>query len=417
MGYDMDDLGRDQGDDAIREAIAHAKKVSPQPSPSPRFDPNKEKPRPRYASFSIDEIEAPCLEVFFLIHGLMVKHGVQLTYGPSSVGKTFAMLHALLHVASGRKYNGRRTEKALVVYVTGEGERMFRNRIWLAKKRLRIKPGDAAFRGTTDMPNLGKNEVDAKELIKAVKAIAAEPQYAGLSIVVVIDTVSTALKGAKEDEVGLGLLMSNSKLIADELDGLTIVIHHTGKDTGAGPRGSYVTIGNSDVVWRIEELESSESGGKIIVEKNRDGPKDIYWTFERKTELLGMTEDGDEVTTCHIELTSEPQFLNKKAEGNRGQENKRKLQTKYRAHFDQAFNNAIIANSVRRRLCAPPNVEPAEVVAVKVNHVREEFFRICGEETKDAKRVAFNRELAKLFREYPQEEDQTGTRWIWKLQS
>src|SRR5208337_2097880 len=270
------------------------------------WKPEDEKPRARFASFSIDDIEEPCLEVFFLIHGLMIKHGVQITYGPSSVGKTFAKLHALLHVATGRKYNGRRTEKALVVYVTGEGERMFRNRIYLAKKKLGIKKGEAAFRGITDMPGLARNDVDAKELVKAVKAIAAEPQYAGLPIVVVIDTASTALKGAKEDEVGLGLLMSNSKLIANELDGLTIVIHHTGKDVTAGPRGSYVLIGNSDVVWRIEDLEGSDCGGMITVEKMRDGPKDIFWTFERKAELIGKNEYGDEITTCHIELTSEP---------------------------------------------------------------------------------------------------------------
>ena len=66
---------------------------------------------------------------------------------------------------------------------------------------------------------------------------------------------------------------------------------------------------NSDVVWRVEDLEGSDSGGKIAVEKNRDGPKDVFWTFERKAERLGENEYGDDITTCHIELTSEPKLL------------------------------------------------------------------------------------------------------------
>ena len=102
----------------------------------------------RFASHSIDDIEEPCLDVFFLIHGLMVRYGIHLTYGPSSVGKTFAKMHALLHVATGRKYNGRRTEKALVIYVTGEGERMFRNRLISPRKssgsRKAMPPSDTS---------------------------------------------------------------------------------------------------------------------------------------------------------------------------------------------------------------------------------------------------------------------------------
>ena len=356
--------------------------------------PEKEKSRPRFTSFSIDDIEEPCLEVFFLIHGLMIKHGVQITYGPSSVGKTFAKLHALLHVATGRKYNGRRTEKALVVYVTGEGERMFRNRIYLAKKKLGIKKGGAAFRGITDMPGLARNDVDAKELVKAVKAIAAETQYAGLPVVVVIDTASTALKGAKEDEVGLGLLMSNSKLIANELDGLTIVIHHTGKDVTAGPRGSYVLIGNSDVVWRIEDLEGSECGGMITIEKMRDGPKDVFWTFERKAVLIGKNEYGDEITTCHIELTSEPKFQKKKAEGKRGDGE---------VAFDDAFNEVTHAHGFEYLVGGDPRVK---VRAVALTHVRKEFgcrYAIGkdGEERgRTAISTAFTRALKASIRRY-----------------
>jgi hypothetical protein len=57
-----------------------------------------------------------------------------------------------------------------------------------------------------------------------------------------------------------------------------------------------------------------------------------------------------------------------------------------------------------------------ELTCVDREHVRTEFYRICSEETKDAKRVAFTRLLETLFQEYPQEEDEQGRMWIWKVQ-
>lgn len=120
------------------------------------------------------------------------------------------------------------------------------------------------------------------------------------------------------------------------------------------------------------------------------------------------------MTTCIVSIDTEPSAAKKSQEKG----GKAKKQTKYRAHFDQAFDNAIIANPVKRRINAPANVEAPEVIAVNVEHVRVEFFRVCDEESYDAKRVAFKRELRNLFKEYPQEEDAdaAGTRWIWKAQ-
>ena len=304
------------------------------------------------------------------------------------------MLHALLHVATGMAYNGRRTEKALVIYITGEGEHMFRNRIWLAKKKLGIKPGEAAFRVMTDMPNLAKGD-DAGELLDAAKAIAREPQYVGLSVVVVIDTASTALKGAREDEVGLGALMSNAHDIAKELNGLTIVIHHTGKDATKGARGSYLTNCNSDGVWRIEELEGDECGGMITCEKTREGPKNIFWTFSRQAELIGKNEHGDDVTTCYVELTSEPKPSKKPGGG--GKRGKGDIA------FDEAFNERCYTHGFDYNVDRDLRVK---VRAVAMPHLREEFNRryATGDSAEDRTtskiREAFRRALNKSFSRY-----------------
>jgi hypothetical protein len=357
-----------------------------------REEPAPKAEKQRFEAFDIDSIEAPSLETAFFIDGLMPRRGVEVFYGPSSVGKTFVVLHKLLHVATGRKYAGRHTEKGLVIYVTGEGQQMFRNRIWLAKNKLGIKPGEAAFRGITDM-NMARNDTETKALLERIKQIASEPQYAGLPVVTVIDTVSTALKGAKEDEVGLGAFISNSILIAAETDGVTLVIHHTGKDATNGPRGSYVTIGNSDAVTRVEENEGG-TGGSIITEKMRDGPKDLFWTFERRVETLGKNQYGSDITSCYIELTSEPKFLKRTAQGKRG---------KGDIAFDEAFNEQCHAHGFDYNVDGDSRVK---VRAVAMPHLREEFNRRyatgeSGEDRSTSKiRTAFGRALTASFSRY-----------------
>lgn len=79
-------------------------------------------------------------------------------------------------------------------------------------------------------------------------------------------------------------------------------------------------------------------------------------------------------------------------------------QPDYRLTFEQAFDSAIAANLVTRR----------GVVAVAVERVRLEFWRLCADASHEARRVAWARELSLLRREYPRDEDFDGTRWIWR---
>ena len=340
----------------LTDTVPFAQWKKPPPDPAANADPN------RFEDFDIDDIEGPCLDTAYFIDGLLPRRGVHVVYGPTSVGKTFVVVHRALHIAIGSHYARRETEKGLVIYVTGEGEQMFQNRIWLAKKKLAIRRGEAAFRGITDMPSMAKTEDETLALLAKVKTIAAEGRYAGLPVVVIIDTVSTALKGAREDEVGLGIFMANAFRLAKETDGLVIVIHHTGKDTTAGPRGAYLTMANPDSVEKIEENEAG-TGGVITIEKMRDGAKDLFWTFERKVETLGEDPRGRPITTCHIELTSEPKYQKRKAEGKRGLAD---------VAFDEAVNEELHAHGFDYFVDGDRRVK---VRAVALANVRAAFGR------------------------------------------
>lgn len=163
-----------------------------------------------------------------------------------------------------------------------------------------------------------------------------------------------------------------------------------------------------------DELEGTCSDRRLTLSKNRFGHEGPITDYDVKEHVLGQDEDGEDYGAQVVFAIERTARAAKKA-------GRPKKPTKYRAQFEQAFGAAIMDHPVKRRLRSPTHLMAPEVNAVEVEHVRTEFYNVCTIEGEDArtiaaaKRSAFNRELAALFKEYPQEEDAQGIRWIWKI--
>ena len=346
--------------------------------------PKKEKSRKRFTSIPIDQINEPILEGAFLVYGLVPADGLFVIYGASGCGKSFTALHLFLHVATGRPYNGRYTEKALVIYVASEGGRMFQNRIIAAKKKLGIKPGEAAFELITDIPSLGKDDADMKELDERINEIvASDPRYADLPVVVVIDTMARSMAGAKEDEVGVGTLMSNLGSLTKPRCGLGVLIHHTGKDPTRKERGWSGLGAACDGKWFVEP-------GVITAEKARDSEDGESWTFQLEKERLGEDEHGNPVTTCHVTLTSEPSV-----KARRETASKRGLAD---VAFEEAFNEMAHTRGFEYRVDGNSRLK---VRAVALANVKEEFKRryAIGKDGEERGRTAISTAFTRTLKE------------------
>ncbi len=235
----------------------------------------------------------------YLIKGLLPAQGLAVVYGAPSSGKSFLTLHAMLHVATGLEYAGRRVRKGRVLYIAAEGQGAFRNRVWAAKQALGVQAED--FILIEVAPNLGARAGDTNTLIKEIRAQLRQGEAP--PDVIAIDTLSQTMFGEDENQEGMATFITNSGTIRQELGGLIFPVHHVGKDEGRGMRGWSGLHGACDCEWETLNKDGERS---VHLEKYKDGLDGTTWRFRLQQTELGKDKDGDPVTTCTVEIIGEP---------------------------------------------------------------------------------------------------------------
>lgn len=224
-----------------------------EPTPEPEHTPKR-----RPAILHLEEIEAlPPPE--YLIDGLFPEQGLIIPYGPPKGGKTFVVLSACLHIAGDRPWFGRKVRSGGVIYIAGEG---------LGGLPLRIRTMRAHYQIPSNIPfwvipralNFTL-PTTAEYLTKLVRDTAGDEPIA----VVVVDTLARAMPGADENsakEVGIAIAVCDQ--VREELSCAVVPIHHQGKDSARGLRGTSAIHGAVDASFRI-----TKSGSRVTM-KNED---------------------------------------------------------------------------------------------------------------------------------------------------
>ena len=299
-------------------------------------------------------------------------------------------------------YAGLRVRQCRVIYVAAEGQGSFVNRVIAARAALELPSTGIPFKLVTVAPNLGSADGDASALIKEIKA-----QLGGDSAgVIVIDTVARTMAGANENSEGMAAFVDNAGQLAEAFHCLVIAVHHTGKDETRGKRGWSGLGGATDAEW---EFSIKDGERKVSVSKMRDGEDGWTWGFKLNQVELAEDSDGDPVTTCVVELTSEP--LIQKEAANVGHK-----PTGTELSFIAAFNEAIrCGKNIRVGFNGPV------VLASTLLDVRREFYKrhTVGEDkerSSDAMKKAWKRAVGStwLLRRYPRE-NRDGVELIWSL--
>lgn len=240
-----------------------------------------------------DELEAlPPLR--FVVAGVLPETGLAAIYGPPASGKTFLALDLAARIAGGEaQWFGRRVRKRPVVYLALEGGRGLMSRC-AAWKRTN-GPLSPDFRTVLDPLFLNDSRyVDA--LISALVATYGSDSGA----VVFIDTLSKAVPGSDENSAQeIGNALHSAELIARAVNGLAVLVHHSGKDGQRGMRGSSVLEGNIDAIIKV----SREAGGthrRWSIAKMKDAADDATGAFDLDVVPLGTGEDGVPLTSCAV---------------------------------------------------------------------------------------------------------------------
>ena len=224
-----------------------------------------------------------------LVDGLLDRTGLTVMFGESGVGKTFAAIGLACHVAAGRSWHGLDVERGAVLYIAAEAPASAFRRVHAWKIQ----------HGVTELPiaitqagvNLcGQADIDAA--IALARQVEADHGRVGL---VVVDTLARAMRGDENSAEIMGGFVEGVAQIAAAVGAHGMIVHHSGKDTSKGARGSYALKGAVDVEL---EVNGADGLGTIRANKVRDGKDGQTFGFKLQTVELGVNSKGRTVTTC-----------------------------------------------------------------------------------------------------------------------
>lgn len=239
----------------------------------------------RYRLLSGKELTAlPPME--WLVKGVLPAKGIASVYGASGVGKSFLALDLVAAIAEGVDWFCYRVKQAPVVYVALEGEAGFQARVkaWELSK--------------------GRNLPEAMRLVLQPFSLVEPEHVDSLSIlipkgaVVVLDTLNRASPGADENSSrDMGIIIAAAKRLQESIQGVVLLIHHSGKDGSKGMRGHSALPAAVDATIQV-----SRSGGRRLwkVEKSKDGEDGASHLFDLVTISVGEDDFGDEITSCAV---------------------------------------------------------------------------------------------------------------------
>lgn len=227
----------------------------------------------------------------WLIKGFLPRAQLAVVYGASGSGKSFLVFDMVAAICRGQDWRGMRTAQGKAVYVCAEGANGFRGRMVAYARQNDISLAEIGMGVIDAAPNLTEKE-DVLELIK-------ELRKCGRQDVIVIDTFARAMAGKNEnDSKDVGTVVANCDMIRRKTGAMVILIHHSGKDAAKGARGSSALRAAADA--EIEVVRTREYRAATVT-KMKDGEDGAELAFNLNTIVLGLDDDGEEITSCVVE--------------------------------------------------------------------------------------------------------------------
>jgi len=346
-----------------------------------------------------------------LVDELLPTRGLAIAGGQSGAGKTFVAILLATCLAGRKPFFGKDvSERVGALYVAAEGQGMIAARFAAAKDALGLdieKPLPIAWLKAP--PPLNTKE-QAEAFAAKLRALDAEfrKEHRVRLGVVILDTVAATFEMKDEnDNAEAAKACARMRQIADAFGGLVVPVHHYGKTPEAGLRGASAWRAGGDVVLavlaEIDPFTGHVERRELAISKARDGVTGPIAPFTLEFTTLGTTASGKEFGTCYVapNLGGETRFGKAKGRPNRS---------------DTALRDAVIeALDGGSTITVRGNT----VRAATVEAVRLEFNRRYAVSENDelkaarAKRVAFNRALTRLPREFGMGET-NGSQWIWR---
>ncbi len=255
---------------------------------------NGNAPRPRAqvllgAATFAGEVQAQ-LDRTYLVKGWFDLGGLSMVVGPSNVGKSFLALDIAHHVAKKEDWHGVRVVGGPVLYVAAEGGSGFFNRV--------AALDDPRFWILALSVTLISKDSDAAALSEMVNQLA---DLHGRFSLIVLDTMARVMGGGDENSApDIADLMRNLDELRTRTGAHVMLVHHSGKDLARGARGHSSLRAAVDTEITLARDENTNLISATL-DKQRDGPTGLRFTYRLSRVDLGVDQDGDAVTSCGVQ--------------------------------------------------------------------------------------------------------------------
>ena len=258
--------------------------LTEQEKPGAESGPGTDEPSLRRLLTVADLENMPLME--WLIEGIFPAEGVGCMYGDSASGKSFLAIDLAAHVAEGSPWFGLAVIQRPVVYVAFEGRGGFKRRTtaWQIVNR---KEYPAAF-------FLDFNPAD---LLKPADVALMAKSYPKGSLVI-IDTLAQSQSGDENSTKDMGTFNRACCDLKDRVGGPLLLIHHRGKDSSKGLRGSSSLLGALDVTIEVTFNETTGIRSWKVA-KNKEGASGQKFAFRLEKVVIEPNNLGGD-TSCAV---------------------------------------------------------------------------------------------------------------------
>lgn len=208
------------------------------------IEPDKDCLAYRYLTAAEAEAMEPSVGI---LGDLLFKDSITILYGRSGRWKSFVALAMAFAVATGKPLFGRPAKPGPVVYIAAEAANNIGKRITALRIQHDLRP-DAPIHLFILPKTVNLMDRSAVETyVRNTLAQLDEPPA-----LVVIDTLARSMPGGDENAAkDANTVYDSAYAIREAFHCCVLIVHHDGKETARGARGSSAIYGNADLVLRI----------------------------------------------------------------------------------------------------------------------------------------------------------------------
>ena len=238
----------------------------------------------------------------WLIEGILESGTLGMLYGAPASGKSFLALDMGACVATGLDWHGNKVQQGGVLYFVGEGLQgiIRRKEAWSIFHETDLNYSMSFSTQFVDLNNL---EDSLPKFIEEIRKVSEQTEVKLL----ILDTLSRYYSGDENAAGDMNHFISVLDALRQEFGFAVLLVHHTGKDTSRGARGSSVLRAAIDT-----EIQVQKSNDAISITNTKQKDFDVFPPRAFRLSQVELLDEAGEklvdnhgypITSCILEET------------------------------------------------------------------------------------------------------------------